>query len=85
MAKVMISMPDELLKQVDAVAASKGLTRSAAMREFAEAALEDRAAKLRAAMAALEIGKHAKPHGGNAVELLREAREERARKLTERR
>lgn len=82
MAKVMISMPDELLAEIDRIAASRKTTRSATMREFAEAALEDRVAKLRAAMVALEIGKHAEPHGGNAVELLRAGREERLRKLT---
>ena len=82
MAKVMISMPDELLQQIDSLAHAQRLTRSAAIRGFAEVALEDRAAKLRAAIAALEIGKHAQPHGGNSVELLRQGREERMRKLT---
>ena len=39
MAKVMISLPDELLARLDAQAAEHGSTRSATIRDLAEQAL----------------------------------------------
>lgn len=72
MAKVMVSMPDELLAEVDAEARRAGSTRSAIMREFADAALrrrrEDRAAAMRALL------RDARPHGGNSAERLKATR-----------
>jgi len=44
MAKVMISLPDELLARLDAHAAEHGSTRSATLRDLAEAALGAREA-----------------------------------------
>lgn len=65
MAKVMVSMPDDLLAEVDAEASRNGTTRSAVMRDFADAALRrrraDRAAAIRNLLA------DASPHGGNAA------------------
>ena len=46
----MISLPDELLARVDAEAERRGTTRSAIMREYAAAALDQRSSQLGAAM-----------------------------------
>jgi hypothetical protein len=42
MAKVMVSMPDELLAEVDAEARRTGSNRSAVLRGFAEGAIQRR-------------------------------------------
>jgi metal-responsive CopG/Arc/MetJ family transcriptional regulator len=72
MAKVMVSLPDDLLAEVDAEARRHGTTRSAVMREFADAALrrrrEGRASALRALLG------EAKPHGGKNAERIKETR-----------
>ena len=73
MAKVMISMPDELLEQVDRRAKQAGTTRSGWLRELAERALENdtqaRAARMRAYLDT------AQPHGGDSARWIREDRE----------
>jgi metal-responsive CopG/Arc/MetJ family transcriptional regulator len=72
MAKVMVSLPDELLAEVDAEARRGGTTRSAVMREFADAALrrrrEDRASAMRSLLG------HPSPHGGHAAEQVKATR-----------
>src|SRR3954449_9298211 len=72
MAKVMVSLPDDLLAEVDAEAQRGGTTRSAVMRGFADAALrrrrEDRAAAMRSLLS------DASPHGGRAAELVKATR-----------
>ena len=72
MAKVMVSLPDELLAEVDAEARRLGTTRSAVMREFADRALrrrrEGRAAALRSLL------DDAAPHGGRSAERVKETR-----------
>ncbi len=72
MAKVMVSMPDELLAEVDAEARRLGSTRSAVMRDFAHSALrrrrEDRARQMRILL------RGARPHGGQAAELVKSTR-----------
>ena len=65
MAKVMVSMPDDLLAEVDAEARRTGSTRSAVMRDFADAALRRRRADRAAAMRTLLAD--ASPHGGDAA------------------
>jgi metal-responsive CopG/Arc/MetJ family transcriptional regulator len=72
MAKVMISLPDELLKRVDAQANAHGSTRSATIRELAEVGLGERQRRLSQQMAALEVP--ARGHGGNAVRDLKAGR-----------
>jgi metal-responsive CopG/Arc/MetJ family transcriptional regulator len=72
MAKVMISLPDELLARVDARASERGSTRSATIRELAEAALGERQRRLARAMSALEG--HARGHGGNTAEQVKTSR-----------
>lgn len=72
MAKVMVSMPDELLSEVDAEANRLGTTRSAVLRDFTDAALRrrryDRASAMRTLLA--------KPshHGGGAAKLVKDNR-----------
>lgn len=75
MAKVMVSLPDELLAEVDAEAERSGTTRSAVMREFADAALrrrrEGRASALRALLGDVT------PHGGRSADQVKDTRPDR--------
>jgi metal-responsive CopG/Arc/MetJ family transcriptional regulator len=61
----MISLPDDLLARLDAQAAERGSTRSATLRELAEAALGERERLLAERMSELEG--HARGHGGDVV------------------
>lgn len=72
MAKVMISLPDDLLARVDAQASAHGSTRSATIRELAEVGLGERQRRLSEQMSALEGP--AQGHGGNAVRDLKAGR-----------
>jgi metal-responsive CopG/Arc/MetJ family transcriptional regulator len=72
MAKVMVSLPDDLLSEVDAEARRLGTTRSAIMREFAGIALRRRREARAAAMRSL-LGLAA-PHGGRSAERVKETR-----------
>jgi metal-responsive CopG/Arc/MetJ family transcriptional regulator len=72
MAKVMVSMPDDLLHEVDAEASRLGSTRSAVLREFADAALRRRRASRSAAMDTLL--QHAGQHGGSSAESVKATR-----------
>jgi len=77
MAKVMVSMPDELLAEVDAEAERLGSTRSAVLRGYAEAAIQRRRKKRADAIAEL-IRDHAMDHGGRDVaQLIKEGRPQR--------
>jgi len=71
-AKVMISLPDELLARVDARASEQCSTRSATLREFAERALGERERLLAQRMA--EIDANTTGHGGNVAEQLKAER-----------
>ena len=74
MPKVMVSMPDELLAEVDAEAQRLGTSRSAVLRDFAEAALQRRRSARAEAIADL-IHHHAEDHGGrDTAELVKEGR-----------
>ncbi len=75
MAKVMVSMPAELLAEVDAEARRAGTSRSAVLRGFADAALRRRHADRAAAMRVLL--RDASPHGGDAAEQVKATRPER--------
>lgn len=72
MAKVMVSMPDDLLSEVDAEAERLGTTRSAVLRQFADSALRERRSDRAAAMRALLT----RPghHGGAAAERVKDTR-----------
>jgi hypothetical protein len=72
MAKVMISLPDELLARVDARANERGSTRSATIRELAEAAFGQRADQLAQRMS--EFDGRATGHGGDVVRKLKAGR-----------
>ncbi|HET8955070.1 MAG TPA: ribbon-helix-helix domain-containing protein [Solirubrobacterales bacterium] len=72
MAKVMVSLPDDLLAEVDAEARRGGTTRSAIMRDFANAALRKRREGRATAMRSL-LG-NASPHGGRAAEQVKSTR-----------
>jgi hypothetical protein len=72
MAKVMVSMPDELLSEVDAEAARLGTSRSAVLREFADTALRRRRTDRAAAMDRLL--RQTAPHGGEAAERVKATR-----------
>lgn len=72
MAKVMISMPEELLAEVDRIAAARNNTRSATVRAFAEEAIRKRDQELIGRMAALEG--HASSHSGDVVRDLKMGR-----------
>ncbi len=75
MAKAMVSMPDELLAEVDAEAERTGSTRSAVLRGYAEEAFRRRRKDRAAAMRTLLL-RHAAPHGGSAAELVKTTRPE---------
>jgi hypothetical protein len=72
MAKVMVSLPDDLLAEVDAEAQRDGTTRSAVMRDFANTALRRRRESRAAAMRSLLSD--TSPHGGRAAELVKATR-----------
>jgi metal-responsive CopG/Arc/MetJ family transcriptional regulator len=72
MAKVMVSMPDDLLAEVDAEASRVGTSRSAVMRDFADTALRRRRADRATAMS--NLLREASPHGGNAAEKVKATR-----------
>ncbi len=71
--KVMVSMPDQLLAEVDAEAKRTDNTRSAVLRGFAEAAIQRRREERAVAMRKL-IREAAAPHGGNVAELIKASR-----------
>lgn len=76
MAKVMVSMPDELLARVDAEAERRGSTRSAVLRSFAETVLGDQveeSARARRALLA-DAPQLVANRGGNVAELIKRSR-----------
>ncbi len=75
-AKVMVSMPDELLARVDADAARTGRTRSAALRGYAEAALARSAGQAMIARRAILEATPGlvAPRGGDSAELIKRSR-----------
>jgi metal-responsive CopG/Arc/MetJ family transcriptional regulator len=72
MAKVMVSMPDDLLSEVDAEASRLGTTRSAVLRRFADVALRRRRADRAVAMRLLL--RDTARHGGAAAEQVKATR-----------
>ena len=78
MAKVMVSLPEDLLRAVDAEARRRGTTRSGYLRELAEETLRRRS--IRRAERIVEIHHMADPlvdHGGGVAELVKATRPER--------
>ena len=72
MAKVMVSMPDVLLSEVDAEAIRLGTSRSAVLRAFADNALRQRRADRAAEMDVL-LRRDAH-HGGEAADRVKSTR-----------
>jgi len=73
-AKVMISIPDEVLTRLDAYVSQKGETRSGFLRRLAEAEIDSTEAARRRHFEDL-LGKATASMGGNAARLIREDRE----------
>jgi metal-responsive CopG/Arc/MetJ family transcriptional regulator len=69
MAKVMISLPDDLLADLDRSAKERGSTRSGLIRELAEDHV--RRARGEKTRRIRELLSHAAPHDGKAVEHIR--------------
>lgn len=68
----MISLPDEVLARIDALATEEGISRSAALRALAEAALGERQRLLSARMLELQTGLTG--HGGDVATVLKAGR-----------
>lgn len=75
-AKVMISIPDDLLERVDALAKERGLTRSGLLRRLVERELEYEEDENRAEMRRL-LELATKPRGGEGTKMIREDRDSR--------
>lgn len=69
MAKVMVSLPDDLLRAVDTEAARRGTTRSGYLRELAEQTLRQRSVRRSERMAEIDAeGGPVTGHGGRVAE-----------------
>lgn len=76
MAKVMISMPDDLLERLDAMAAANRESRSGFLRRLAERELQSAEARHRKEIEdLLDKATVPKGMGGDAARLIREDRE----------
>ena len=71
----MVSLPDDLLKAVDAEAKRRGTTRSGLLRRFADEALRRRAGARAARIE--ETMRDSVAHGGSTAEVLRRHRPRR--------
>jgi predicted DNA-binding protein len=76
-AKVMISIPDDLLERLDAHAKSVGQTRSGFLQQLAEQELGSADDGRRQEVERLLDLLAAEPLGGNAAQIIREARDSR--------
>lgn len=75
MAKVMVSLPDDLLHAVDTEAARRGTTRSGFLRELAEETLRRRSSNRADRMLEIDQEKPARSgRGGNVAELVKKTR-----------
>jgi metal-responsive CopG/Arc/MetJ family transcriptional regulator len=74
MARVTISLPDELLARLDERARRCGSTRSGLLRELAQRELANGDERRRAAL--MRAFEHAGSHGGESVRHVREQRRE---------
>ncbi|MBN9608622.1 MAG: hypothetical protein BGO26_18690 [Actinobacteria bacterium 69-20] len=72
MAKVMISLPDDVLGWLDREAAARATTRSGLIRELAEDARGERSRRRAEIMRQINAeGEGARGHGGNVAELVK--------------
>ena len=76
-AKVMVSLPDDLLRAVDMEAGRRGTTRSGYLRELAEQTLRGRSAHRAKRMAEIDaMAGPVKGHGGSVAALVKVNRPE---------
>ena len=77
MAKVMVSLPDDLLRAVDIEAGRRGTTRSGYLRELAEETLRRKSALRAQRMAEIDtMDGPVTRHGGGVAELVKANRPE---------
>ena len=75
MAKVMVSLPDDVLRAVDAEASHRVTSRSGYLRELAEEAMRQRGRERAARMAEIDRLDGPLPgHGGSVAELVKSSR-----------
>lgn len=78
MTKVMVSLPDDLLRAVDVEADRRGTTRSGLLRELAEETLRRRSSRRVERMAQIDgLDGPIRGHGGGVAELVKANRPER--------
>lgn len=78
MAKVMVSLPDELLRAVDIEAERRGTTRSGFLRELAEDSLRRRSVHRAERMTQIDAAAGpVRGHGGQVAELVKAHRPNR--------
>lgn len=78
MAKVMVSLPDDLLRAVDVEAERRGTTRSGLLRELAEETLRHRTVHRAERMAQInDLERLGGGHGGSVADLVKANRPER--------
>jgi metal-responsive CopG/Arc/MetJ family transcriptional regulator len=78
MAKVMVSLPDDLLRAVDIEASRRGTTRSGYLRELAEETLRRRSSRRAERMTEINaLDGRLSGHGGGVADLIRENRPKR--------
>lgn len=74
-AKVMVSLPNDLLRAVDMEAGRRGTTRSGLLRELAEDAMRSRCLKRGERMTEIDsLGGPPRGHGGHVAELVKATR-----------
>jgi len=72
MAKVMVSLPDDLLRAVDGEARRRGTTRSGFLRQLAEEALRQRSVRRAGRMAEIKgMDGPVMGHGGRVAEVVK--------------
>lgn len=83
MAKVMVSLPDDLLRMLDDEAQRRGTTRSGLLRDYIDEGMKARArARARRVKAILsEVQDLGPEHGGSSLEYLKQERQLRLDKL----
>jgi metal-responsive CopG/Arc/MetJ family transcriptional regulator len=72
MAKVMVSLPDDLLRAIDTEASRRGTTRSGLLRDMAAETLERRRGQRSRRMR--ELNREAGSHGGAVADLVKRHR-----------
>ena len=83
MAKVMVSLPDDLLRQLDAEAQQRGTTRSGLLRDYVQEGMQRRTdERVRRMKEILAEPVSSDPTSGDVVELLKKERQERLEKLS---